>query len=91
MCWLTKAAEVQPLADYNDPQGFYQSMRAVYEPSVNDPEQPINLSNKTIITEMHKLLAWWKYHFATLLNKLSTVEQHAVDSIEQSPFQTWIK
>ena len=37
--WSDKAAELQQLADMNDPKGFYKSMRAVWGPRVNHPDQ----------------------------------------------------
>ena len=44
--WLTKAAEFQTLADSNGPKGFYQSMRVLWEPRVNHPEQLLALNKK---------------------------------------------
>ena len=48
--WLTKAAELQTLANYNDPKG----------PRLNHPEQLLALNNKTIIIEKHEILVRWK-------------------------------
>ena len=85
--WTTKAAELQSLADSGDPKGFYQSMRAVWGPRVNHPDQLLALDNKTLLTEKSDLLARWKDHFSTLLNEPSTVDQHVVDNIEQRPIE----
>ena len=53
--WLTKAAELQTLADSNDPKGFNQRMRAVWE-AKNEPPRTTALDNKTILTEKRKFL-----------------------------------
>ena len=63
-------------------------MRAVWGSRVNHSEQMLALNNKTMIIE--KLLARWKSHFVSLLNETSTVEQHAVDNVEQRPTQNWM-
>ena len=76
-------ADKRRLADSNDYKGFYQSMRDVWGPRVNHPEQHLAHDNKTTITEKHELLDRWKDHFTTLLNERSTEEQFAVDNIEQ--------
>ena len=70
--WLITVTESQTLVDSNDLK--YQSKRGVWESRVNHSEQLQFLYNKTII--------WLKDNFATLLNELSTVEQHVVDNIE---------
>ena len=48
------------------------------------------LNNKTAITVKYKFIAWWKDHFASLLNKTSTVEQDEVDNNEERPTQPWM-
>ena len=78
--WLTKVAKLQTVADSHDPKGFYQTIRAVWGPKVDHPEQLRVFDNKTVITEKRRLGARWKNHFGTLLNELSTMEQHAVDN-----------
>ena len=74
---------MQILADSNDPRGFYQIQGAVLGSVVNHPEQPLALDNKTIMTVKRELFAKLSDHFATLLHKWSTVEQNAVNNIEQ--------
>ena len=65
-------------------------MRAVWGPRMNHQEQLLALDHKTIISEKHKFLTKWKYHFATLLHEMSTMEQYAVDNIEQKLTQHWM-
>ena len=71
------------------PRGLHQSMRAVWVPRVNHPEQLLALNNRTI-TEKHELLAKCKDHFTTILNEMSTVEKYAVINIELWPTQHWM-
>ena len=83
--WPTKALELQIFAQSNNPKGFYQNRRILWGPRVNHSKQLLTVSNKTIIIEKCEFHVRWKNHFATFLNETSTIEQHAVDDIGQSP------
>ena len=88
--WADKAAELQQLADHNDTKGFYQSMRAIWGPRVNHPDQLLASDNSTLLTEKQDLLDRWTQHFRALLNVHTDINPNQADSMPQSPVQQWM-
>ena len=88
--WQDKAAELQELANRNDMKGFYESMRAVWGPRVNHPDQLIDSDNHTLLTQRDDLMKRWTEHFRTLLNETGNVEPDITNHIKQQPSQDWM-
>ena len=88
--WLTKAAELQALADSNNMRGFYQSMKAVWGPRISHPDQLLASNQTTLLTEKKDLLSRWTEHFSKLLNEAPVIDQDAINNLRQAPVQNWM-
>lgn len=82
--WAKKAEELQLYADQHATRDFFSGLRMVFGPS-SHTTVPVKASDGSLLTGKGEILNRWKEHFDALLNRHSSIDQSAIDSMEQRP------
>ena len=80
--WAAKADELQQHADQHNSKKFFEGLKAVYGPP-SSKTTPIRDSEGNLLTEKATILERWAEHFNQLLNRPSSVDEHAIRDIPQ--------
>ncbi len=64
--WVQQAQEIQNLSDYNNTQGFYDALKALYGPR-KWAIAPVRLAEGSF-KDHHEILTRWANHFESLFN-----------------------
>ncbi|TWW53305.1 RNA-directed DNA polymerase from mobile element jockey [Takifugu flavidus] len=83
--WDRKAEEVQNHAESNNAKEFYSSLKAVYGPAKPSITPLLSADGSTLLKDKANIIERWREHFSTLLNRPSTVDPAALNSIPQKP------
>ena len=83
--WDRKAEEVQNHAESNNAKEFYSSLKVVYGPAKPSITPLLSADGSTLLKDKANIIERWREHFSTLLNRPSTVDPAALDSISQKP------
>ena len=82
--WFSnKAKEIQGYADSGNMKMFYASLSAVYGPQASGSSPVLSADGKTLHTEKEQILERWAEHFQSVLNRPSTINDDAIDRLEQ--------
>ena len=79
--WVQKAKEFQENADENNSQGFFNSLKEVYDPQAKISDPLLTADETGEITESTKIGERWKEHFNWLLNEEATTDQSIIDEL----------
>lgn len=66
--WMQKAQEIKHLADCNDTQGFYDTIKTLYSPRRQIFTPVRSADGNNLLKDQQKILECWANHFETLLN-----------------------
>ena len=82
--WAKKAEKLQSYADQHATKSFFTGLKAVFCP-ITQKTVPIKSRDGTLLTEKTDIQKRWTEHFDMLLNRPSTIDQSAIDKMEQRP------
>ena len=88
--WEDKADQLQYYADVNNVKGFYDGLKAVWGPRINQPTQLKSKDGQQLYTENSEILSRWADHFNTLLNIPANISQDALDRLHNVPTASWM-
>jgi len=81
--WLSqKAEEIQSYADRHDSR-FFASLKALYGPQPSGLAPLLSADETSLITEKTKILERWAKHFESILNRPSSINDTAINQLDQ--------
>ena len=80
--WRKAKAEFQTYADQHATKHFFSGIKAVYEPSPSTMT-PVREADGILLTYKVHILEHWTVHFSQLLNRLSAVDEQALNGMPQ--------
>ena len=85
--WDAKADEMQALSDRGDSRGVFQPLKNIYGPHRPTTSPILTADGTTMLTSKPDFLSRWKEYYATLLNRLSEIDDQILESIQQCPIR----
>uniref|UniRef100_A0A5F8GYV1 Reverse transcriptase domain-containing protein n=1 Tax=Monodelphis domestica TaxID=13616 RepID=A0A5F8GYV1_MONDO len=82
--WGKKAEEIQRFADTKNYKQFFSALKTVYGPLKPITTPLLSSDGDTLIKDKKGISNRWKEDFSRLLNRLSSVDQSALDQIPQN-------
>ena len=84
--WISnKADEIQSYADKHDSKRFYDALKVIYGPQSSSASPLLSADGKELITDRSRILERWAEHFNSVLNRPSTINDVAINSLPQIP------
>ena len=86
--WLKdRADELQLAYDRKDFKAFYAGLKAAYGPSILGSMPIYAADGQTLIKDQIGILNCWAEHFNSILNRVSTISDEAIDLLPQRPIR----
>ena len=78
--WLCKKAEeIQSFAYGKDMKTFHDALKTIYGPKSSGATPPLSADGSTLLTDKDAILKRWAEHFNSVLNRLSSVNDNAIN------------
>ena len=82
--WLRKKAEeIQSFADRKDMKHFHAALKTVYGPKSSGATPLLSADGSTLLTDKDAILKRCVEHFDSVLNRLSTINDNAINRFPQ--------
>ena len=82
--WLSKKAEeIQSFADRKDTKKFHDALKTIYGPKSSSATPLLSADGSTLLTAKDAILKRWAYHFNSVLNCPSSVNDNAINRLPQ--------
>lgn len=83
--FLAKAQQIQTFADSQDAKAFHAAINEVYGPTSSGIAPIRSKDGSKLLTKKKEISDRWKEHFHELLNCPSSVDESAIEQLEQLP------
>ena len=82
--WLRKKAEeIQSFADRKDTKKVHGALQTVFGPRSSGTIPLLSADGSTLLTDEDTILKWWVEHFDSVLNRLSIINDNAINRLSQ--------
>ena len=82
--WLSKKAdEIQSFADRKDMKKFFDALKTIYGPQSSGTNPLLNADRTSLLTDKEAILKRWAEHFDGVLNRLSSINDEAINRLPQ--------
>ena len=82
--WLRKKAdEIQSFADRKDMKKFFDALKTVYGPQSSGTTPLLSADGTSLLTVKEAILKRWAEHFDGVLNRLSSINDEAINRLPQ--------
>ena len=82
--WLSKKAEeIQSFADRKDMKKFHDAPKTIYDPKSSGATPLLSADGSTLLTDKDAILKRWAEQFNSVLNRLSSVNDNAINRLPQ--------
>jgi hypothetical protein len=83
--WAERGEELQAAADRRDTKALYEGLRKIYGPRSKGTSPLLSQDGNSILRDQHSIMARWVEHFDSVLNRVSTISDEAINQIPQRP------
>ena len=83
--WMERGKELQGAADRHDTKALYEGLRRIYGPKSRGISPLLSADGRTVLRDQQSIMARWVEHFDSVLNRVSTISDEAIDRIPQRP------
>ena len=80
--WAERGEELQAASDRQDTKALYEGLRKIYGPRSKGTSPLLSQDGNSILRDQHSIMARWVEHFDSVLNRVSTISDEAIN---QSP------
>ena len=82
--WLSKKAdEIQSFADRKDMKKFFDALKTIYGPQGSGTTPLLSSDGTSLLTDKEAVLKRWAEHFDGVLNRLSSINDEAINRLPQ--------
>ena len=82
--WLRKKTEeIQSIVDRKDKRKFYDALKTIYGPKSSGAITLLSAVRNTLLTDKEAILERLAEHFNSVLNRSSSINEDAIDTLPQ--------
>ena len=82
-CLSSKADEIQSFADRKDMKKFFDALKTVYGPQSSATTPLLSADGTSLLNNKEAILKRWAEHFDSVLNQPSSVNDDAINRLQQ--------
>ena len=85
--WRKKAQDVEHFAETHNSKMFFSAIKSIYGPTQSSTTPLLSADGTRLIKDKEGINERWPDHFSNLLNRPSSLNNAALDTIPEQPAQ----